>query len=71
MATAPRRAQSMATAPRPSTPTASTTPSYAPTALGPEGVAGVYRRAPEGQARQPAPANPESARVHERASGEA
>eukprot|EP00969_Alexandrium_andersonii_P064347 2834351-Alexandrium_andersonii.AAC.1 len=54
-----------------STPTASTTPSSAPTAFGPEGVAGVHRRSPEGQARQPAPANPESARACERASGEA
>eukprot|EP00969_Alexandrium_andersonii_P268580 11868852-Alexandrium_andersonii.AAC.1 len=54
-----------------STPPGPTTPSAAPTVLGPSGAAGVYRRAPGGQDQQPTPADPESARVYERASGEA
>eukprot|EP00969_Alexandrium_andersonii_P153815 6801584-Alexandrium_andersonii.AAC.1 len=47
------------------------TPTSSPTAYGPPGATGVDRWAPGGQNQRPTPANPESARVIERASGEA
>eukprot|EP00969_Alexandrium_andersonii_P170583 7541218-Alexandrium_andersonii.AAC.1 len=63
----PKRSRSAGAAPATSSspitfaPSGPTTPSATPTALGPSGTAGVYRRAPGGQAQQPTPANPESA----------
>eukprot|EP00969_Alexandrium_andersonii_P246489 10892719-Alexandrium_andersonii.AAC.1 len=66
-----RAAPATSSSPITSTPSGPITPSATPTALGPSGAAGVYRRAPGGQAQQPTPANPESARVDECASAEA
>eukprot|EP00969_Alexandrium_andersonii_P113680 5023913-Alexandrium_andersonii.AAC.1 len=43
-------------------PSGPTTPSSAPTALGPAGAAGVDWQAPGGQAQQATPSNPEAAR---------
>eukprot|EP00969_Alexandrium_andersonii_P229797 10148870-Alexandrium_andersonii.AAC.1 len=58
----PKRSRSAGAAPSASSPSITTTPTAAPTAYGPPGAAGAYRRAPDGQTQQPTPANPESAR---------
>eukprot|EP00969_Alexandrium_andersonii_P129584 5727668-Alexandrium_andersonii.AAC.1 len=58
----PKRSRSAAATPSASSPFISTSPTAAPTAFGPPGVAGVYRQSPDGQTQQPAPANPGPAR---------
>eukprot|EP00969_Alexandrium_andersonii_P126426 5588641-Alexandrium_andersonii.AAC.1 len=56
--------------PSASSPPITSTPTTAPTAYGPSGAVGGYRRTPSVQTQEPPLVNPETAREFERASGD-
>eukprot|EP00969_Alexandrium_andersonii_P080789 3561583-Alexandrium_andersonii.AAC.1 len=57
-----KRSRSAGALPSTSSPPIVTTPTSAPTAYGPPGAVGGYRRATGGQTQQPTQGHPESAR---------
>eukprot|EP00969_Alexandrium_andersonii_P101126 4461106-Alexandrium_andersonii.AAC.1 len=57
----PKRSRSAGASPSASSPPITSTPTTAPTAYGPSGAIGVYRRAPGAWAQEPPQVNPETA----------